>query len=313
MWRDVEAGLSVAEAGASTPELAAELEMARALRALGGSIEAPAAVGAWGSLQSRIDQTIQGGGSVRRLHRPKPTSVARATLAVAAAFALLVAASLHAEPSSPLYGLRRGAEQMALALSPSDATLHLRLAGARLGDLVHTLSVGDYPRTAAAADSLASERDTALAGGADVTNLDALIRSEVPPALVGAPAEAVRAVDEALAGVLPKAANGTASDSDGHQHGGATAGHGSGSDQGGTDSSQGDGTTGSGDQSGSGGSSGLGDSQGSGGSSGLGDSQGSGGSSGSGDSQGSGGSGSGDQSGSDGGSGSPTQSASNQG
>ncbi len=117
VWHRVELGWTVAEvATGAAADLAAELEMADALRALGGSIEAPATAAAWTALQEKLDADVP----VRRTHPGAPARAARTLLAIAAAFTLLVAVSLHAEPGSPLYGVRRGAEQVAVALSPND-------------------------------------------------------------------------------------------------------------------------------------------------------------------------------------------------
>src|SRR5207247_7199750 len=105
------------------------------------------------SLEGRLD----GATPVRRLETRTPARLARALLAVAAAFTLLVAGSLHAGPGSVLYGLRRGTEQVAVLLSPSDGSLHLRLAGARLDDLLAALSSSDYGGATAAAGPLGSD------------------------------------------------------------------------------------------------------------------------------------------------------------
>jgi hypothetical protein len=246
-WRRVELGWTVAEVAAGAPAgLAAELEMADALRELGGSIEAPATAGAWAALQDKLDVDVR----VRRTRPGAPARAARAFLAVAAAFTLLVAASLRAEPGSPLYGLRRGAEQAVVALSPNDGSLHLRLASARLGDLLDSLRTGDYGQAPAVAGSLASERTAAVSDGADVSALDARIRVEVPAALIAAPLEVARAVEDELSDPLGGSsdhANGAGFGASGHGgtgNGGTRGGSSAGPDQG---SGGGSGTSGSGD------------------------------------------------------------------
>jgi hypothetical protein len=258
MWHRVELGWPIAEVTAGAPaDLADELQTARALRELGRSIEAPASAAAWASLAGRLDVAVP----VRRLETPSSARLARTLLAVAAAFTLLVAASLHAGPGSLLYGLRRGTEQVAVLLSPSDGSLHLRLAGARLDDLLGALSSGDYGQAPAVAGSLASERTAAVTDGADVSGLDALIMVEVPAALAAAPPEVMRAVDDALSDLLGEGddhRNGAGSRPSGH-HGGGDRGargdpgaiHGEASDgssgSGSGDGTQGSTTTGSGD------------------------------------------------------------------
>ena len=254
-WRRVELGWTVAEAAAGAPAgLAAELEMADALRELGGSIEAPATAGAWAALQDKLGVDVR----VRRTRPGAPARAARAFLAIAAAFTLLVAVSLRAEPGSPLYGLRRGAEQAAVALSPSDGSLHLVLASARLGDLLDTLRAGDYGQAPAVAGSLASERTSAVDDGADVSALDARIRVEVPAALIAAPFEVARAVEDELSGPLGGSGdhqNGAGFGASGHggtgngwSRGGSSAGHDQASGGGSGTSGSGDGLQGSGTQ-----------------------------------------------------------------
>jgi hypothetical protein len=279
VWHRVELGWTVAEVAiGAEADLVAALEMADALRELGGSIEAPATAAAWTALQEKLDVDVP----VRRTHPGTPARAARTLLAIAAAFTLLVAVSLHAEPGSPLYGLRRGAEQIAVALSPNDGSLHLRLASARLGDLLDTLSGGEYGQAPAIAGSLASERTAAMNHGTDVSALDAQIRVEVPAALIGAPIEVAGAVEDELSGPLggggdhPNGAGSAASGHGGTGNGGSRDGLGAGHDKasggnsgrgGSGDGSQGSGTPG--DQGGSGdgsqvGRGGSGDSQGSG-------------------------------------------------
>lgn len=260
-WRRVELGWTVAEVAAGAPAgLAAELEMADALRELGGSIEAPATAGAWAALQDKLVVDVR----VHRTRPGAPARAARAFLAIAAAFTLLVAASLRAEPGSPLYGLRRGAEQAAVALSPNDGSLHLRLASARLGDLLDSLGTGDYGQAPAVAGSLASERTAAVNDGADVTALDARIRVEVPAALIAAPLEVARAVEDELSGPLGGSGdhpNGAGFGTSGHggtgnagNRGGSSAGHDQASGDGSGTSGSGDGSQGSGTQENQGGS-----------------------------------------------------------
>ena len=258
-WRHVELGWAVADvvAGVSA-DLAADLQTAHALRELGRSIEAPAIGAAWAHLEDKLDVAAP----IHHRTTRSPARLARAFLAVAAAFTLLVAVSLRAGPGSVLYGLRRGAEQVAVALSPSDGSLHLRLAGARLDDLLGSLSRGDYGRAPAVAGSLASERTAAATDGADVSGLDALIRVEVPAALAAAPPEVIRAVDDALSDPLGRGddqRNGAGSRPSGRHGGGDPGGrgdpgaatHGRPSDgsggSGSGDGTQGSTTTGSGD------------------------------------------------------------------
>lgn len=143
------------------------------------------------------------GSEVVNIGRRRPRHLSRVAIAVAAAFALLIAVSLRAGPESPLYRIRRGSEQVALLLTPNDNALHLRLAEARLDDLLFALSKSDFARVPSLADSLEAERAAALDGGASVQLLDARMTSALTPALVGAPATVAHTVRDYLNDAVP--------------------------------------------------------------------------------------------------------------
>src|SRR5207248_11023437 len=102
---------------------------------------------------------------------------------------------------SLLYPLRPGLERTALLLSPDDGSLHLRIAEARLGDLVHALRHGPQADAPGLAAALATQRSAAKKSGQDVRALDVAIRSDVPTALVGVPIVVVKEVERALPGL----------------------------------------------------------------------------------------------------------------
>jgi hypothetical protein len=96
-----------------------------------------------------------------------------------------------------------GSEQVALLLAPNDGALHLRLAGARLDDLLFALSRSDFARVPSLADSLEAERAAALDGGANVQLLDSKMTSALTPALAGAPATVAHTVRDCLNDAVP--------------------------------------------------------------------------------------------------------------
>ncbi|HMC52290.1 MAG TPA: hypothetical protein VKI64_05970, partial [Acidimicrobiales bacterium] len=153
---------------------------------------------------------------VRRLHQSAPATVARLSarprparhwpvraLAAAAALIALVVASLRSEPGSLLYPVRTSLERTAVVLLPNDASIRLRIADARLDDLVHTLSQGPVAAAPGVARALVAGRAAAIRDGANVRVLDAAIRSEVPPVLITVPAGVVNEVRGILGRLLP--------------------------------------------------------------------------------------------------------------
>jgi len=125
-----------------------------------------------------------------------------AAAAVAAAVAL-VTVSLQARPGSALYPVRLTVERAALAVSPRDGTIHLRVAEARLGDLLVSLRRGPVRAAPGLARSLVVNRAAAGRAGADLTDLDLRIALEVPPALRGTPSSVTASVRTILGDLLP--------------------------------------------------------------------------------------------------------------
>jgi hypothetical protein len=195
-WRRIEEG------SAGPREVESELlAMAAALRDLGERIAPPTALDrAWGALVIRLEGEPQAR-PLRPRHRPARAWALRA-LAAAAAVAVLLAVSLRARPGSVLYPVRTAVERTAVALDPS---LHARLAAARLDDLLFALVHGPVRDAPSLARALVRERAAAVAGGIDVSRLDARISTEVPPALAGAPPAVADEVRAALGPLLPPA------------------------------------------------------------------------------------------------------------
>ena len=179
----------------------ASVALAVALRDLGRNQDGLDTEAAWNRIVWQLERRP-------RTHRP-----ARAqrhwmvrVIAAAAAVVALVVASLRAEPGSVLYPVRTSLERTALVLLPSDSSLHLRIAEARLDDLLHVLSRGPAGVAPGVARALVDERAAARAGGADVSALDARIGNEVPPALGGVPPSIAAEVRGILGPLLPRGA-----------------------------------------------------------------------------------------------------------
>jgi hypothetical protein len=188
--------------------VARELETAWMLSVLSGSIEVPPDELVWTMLNKKISTgepapVIALNKKRIEANKKRHYHPVRTALAVAAVLVALIAVSLRASPESPLYGLRRGAERAALAIAPNDTGLHVRLASARLSDLLVSLRHADYSKAPALAAALAQERSAALAGGADVRSLDAQITSSIPSALSGVPEDVADQVTASFPQLLP--------------------------------------------------------------------------------------------------------------
>ncbi len=216
---------------------------------LGEAVEAPDAEATWAALEARLREE-PAGSNVRRLEPPRRPDVgqrvARYLVAAAAVVVALATISMRAMPGSPLYPLRRGLEQTALAFSSNDGALHARLASARLGDLLDALENGPARDSSGLAAALVEERAQMLAFGFDVGSLDERIAGEVPPALAGVPDAISAEVRAILGSLLPPEGPGGSAGPGGSSENGLPAAPG-----------QHDGSSGSGDpqgeQSGSGG------------------------------------------------------------
>jgi hypothetical protein len=226
IWRAVEEANSVPNsvAARSAPggRTAAALKTAGALRAAAAKLPAPDLETAWRGLTPRLTPQPQPGlvstsagpqdarvysfGAAAR-SAARRRSHLRTSLRVAAAAAAVIVAvatvSLHAGPGSRLYPLRLTVERAALALSPNDAGLQLRVARARLGDLVSVLEDGPADLAPDVARALVLDRQKADSAGADVSVLDRDIASQVPPALARVDAGIAGQVRSILGDLLP--------------------------------------------------------------------------------------------------------------
>jgi hypothetical protein len=190
---------------AASADVAALLAVADALVALGAEAEPAAVERAWARLAEELDGTLvplEQRARARELgsRRPGRGALVRAIAVAAALFAGIASVSLRAHPGSFLYPLRTGLEQTALFF---DGSLHLRIANARLGDLVVTLEDGPQGAAPSLAESLVAERRAAIADGQDVSSLDRDIGTEVPPALAHASAAIASEVEDVLGTLLP--------------------------------------------------------------------------------------------------------------
>jgi hypothetical protein len=248
------------------PELRELVAVGEGLRSFQMAVHPPSADLAWARLSEGIDHEVGVTGAVvvplRRM--PRRRLVLRLGTAAVAVFALLATVSLRATPGSFLYPLRTGLEETALLIAPNNGPLHLHVAEARLGDLVHALRDGPQAAAPGLARALVAQRSAAKAHGASVVALDADVRSEVPPGLAVAPAGIAGQVRTILGGLLPPVAPEVGQTHEGSD--GGDTGSGDGAENSGSGSNSGDGShetgsseggSGSGDQ-GSGNSSGSG-------------------------------------------------------
>jgi hypothetical protein len=284
-------------------ELRELVAVAEGLRSFQTAVQAPPADHAWARLSEEIDRQAGASGAVvvpLRRKPPRRRLVLRLAAAAVAVFALLATVSLRATPGSFLYPLRTGLEKTALLVAPHDGSLHLHVAEARLGDLVHALRDGPQAAAPGLARSLTSERSAARAHGASVAQLDAEIGSEMPPALAEAPAGIARQVRTILGSLLPPVdtsvvpARGESGSGEEGPRGGSSNDSGP-SSKGSTGPASGDSGSGSGDQGSEGSSGGGGSGSGDNGGSSSNDQTGGTGGNGGGDTSGDGGSGGGDQ------------------
>lgn len=219
-WAEVERpGRPAAEALPPTPELAGAVATATALRVYGEAVPAMDLDSAWLGLSARLEVGAVPAGipvgreaeSPRRgkpngnliVLRPRGRWTLRVAAAAVAAMIALATVSLRARPGSALYPVRLTVERAALVLSPRDGAVHLRVAEARLGDLLVALRAGPVQAAPGLARSLVVNRAAAGRAGADLTDLDLRIALEVPPAIRGAPSSIATAVRTILGDLLP--------------------------------------------------------------------------------------------------------------
>src|SRR6266540_1784513 len=218
-WAEVERpGRPAAESLPPRPEPAGVVATATALRRAVEAIPAVNLDALWLGVAARLDmETLPAwvpaapkadepretpDATVAVLRPPLRWTLRVAAAAVAAAVALATV-SLHARPGSALYPVRLTIERTALALSPRDGSIHLRVAEARLGDLLVSLRMGPVRAAPGLARSLVVNRAAAGRAGADLTDLDLRIALEVPPALRGTPSSVTASVRTILGDLLP--------------------------------------------------------------------------------------------------------------
>lgn len=127
---------------------------------------------------------------------------------LAASLSLLLAAGLSigaaaAAPGSGLYPFRKALERMVVAIAPDGATVRLRIAEARLDDLMTALRRRDFNLAPGLSGDLVAARRAAASVGASTTSLDERIARDVPPMLAGAPDSIQRSVRGILGTLLP--------------------------------------------------------------------------------------------------------------
>jgi hypothetical protein len=219
-WSEYERPLRPAEeALPAAPEVAGAVAMASVLRSYAEALPSMDLDSAWEGLVARMESIpspetdtslesaprkgpIRAGDAVTLL-RPRPRWRVRAAFAAVAALVAICTVSLRASPGSALYPVRRTVERAALALSPRDGGIHLRVATARLGDLLASLREGPVQAAPGLARSLVISRAAAGRAGADLGDLDLRIALEVPPALTAVPHSIASRVQTILGDLLP--------------------------------------------------------------------------------------------------------------
>ena len=215
-WSDFERpGHPAEESLPPGPEIAGAVATATALCQYAKGLADLDLDSAWQSLAARLEIPAAGGpvsadtsgpgtlGATVTALRPRVRPSVRVAAAAVAAAIVLVSASLGATPGSALYGVRLTVERAAAALSPNQGGVHLRVAEARLGDLLMALRRGPSQAAPGLARSLVRNRATAMRAGAGVRDLDLRVALEVPPALLGAPGGIAASVRGILGSLLP--------------------------------------------------------------------------------------------------------------
>jgi hypothetical protein len=218
-WSECERPLRpVEEALPACPEIAGPVATASALRRYAEAIPTMDLDSAWEGVAARLEtipspessspEAAQPDGRVRAgstvtLLRPRPRWTVRAAFVAVAAMVALCTVSLRASPGSALYPVRRTVERAALALSPRDGAIHLRVATARLDDLLASLREGPVQAAPGLARSLVVNRAAAGRAGADLGDLDLRIALEVPDALEAAHPSIASLVRTILGDLLP--------------------------------------------------------------------------------------------------------------
>ncbi len=202
-WRRVATGESpdqVAGNHVDLHELRDVLELADALRAVGRDPRLTEPNG-WERLEARLAPRAP------RIHEVAPRRRVRRRavpilLAAALSVALLSGTALGAKPGTPLYPARRVIERVAVAVSPSSGT-DLRVAYARLDDVLFALREGREALAPDLARDLMTARASAGQAGVDLTDLDGRIARDVPAALEGVSTQTQAVVRSILGSLLP--------------------------------------------------------------------------------------------------------------
>jgi hypothetical protein len=206
-WSDREDGEPLLWGDGEVEPVLAELRLADGLRATGASVVQPDWEAAWDELVVRLaEPAVPVGLDVRRREPLARARLARAGVALVAALSLIGGAAMvsaGASPGSLLYPVRKAVERGVLVFSPSDRGLLVRIAEARLEDLLIALGDRQFDLVAGLATDLVKARQAALNGGGEVSRLDRAIAERVPPALAGAPAGVRRTVEAVLGELLP--------------------------------------------------------------------------------------------------------------
>jgi hypothetical protein len=212
-------GRTDVEAVPPDPALAGFVAAVVSLRQHGNAIPALELEASWQALEARLeleaavagatDSSVQGhrthGSVIPFRPRPRPHWALRIAGAAVAAMIALATVSLRATPGSALYPLRLTMERVAVAVDPKDRSIRLRVAEARLGDLLASLRGGPVNAAPGLARSLVATRAAAGRAGADLVDLDLRIQLEVPPALGNAPPRIAASVRAVLGSLLPPA------------------------------------------------------------------------------------------------------------
>lgn len=183
-------------------ELVGELRLAVGLRSAGAELADVDVDVAWEAFAASAGLgTTPSVSTIRRSAR-RPRRAATVLLVAVLSIVPLSGLALASEPGSPLYGLRRTIERVAMFVAPGSG-MELRVAGARLDELLGGLTEGDDALAEEAARALVEARGDASAAGADLEELDRRIRVEVPPALGGVRVTTQEAVRGILGDLLP--------------------------------------------------------------------------------------------------------------
>lgn len=201
-WARVAAGESAEQVAGEYPDEAALLLSAAELRTEREAIAPSNAQETWESIRAQVgDADVYKLGSYRPRRRIRRRALA-VLLAATLGVLLLSGAALGASPGSPLYPVRRSIERALVTIAPG-AGMELRIAQARLHDLLQVLDSGDSELAPSLARDLVKARAEAISDGAITTSIDGEVARQVPAALEGAPTAIQSEVRQILGPLLP--------------------------------------------------------------------------------------------------------------